>query len=196
MNQIEERILRDGLNDPAHQEWDKRMDLSTTAKGRMKLAIDGCECEPHEHHKILAHFMVNEICHVGMISSRLRIYSPPFKVGYMRECGKMIVETYQDEKGNLFYEILLRNETDLLPIVQENLYGESVDPWHPFYRYHNIILQADLAVPFLKELIFHGFFTQIALMTTASDALGEITTHDLLSEKSQLIAFREWSLKV
>lgn len=197
MNRIEEQILQDGLNDPGHAEWMKRMDLQATVRGRMKVAIDGCECEQQEYHKILAQFIVNEIMHVGMISSRLRIYSPPFTVGYMMECGKMIVETYQNtEKGNLFYEILLKKETDFSQIVQENLYGEDIDPWHPFYRYHNIILQANLAVPFLKELVFYGCFTQIALMTTASDALGEITAHDLLSEKSQLVSFRTWSLNV
>lgn len=188
LSEREEQMVQDFLNDSAGQSaWEKRFGKRGTLQGRLEFAAQ--EEGTTESHRILIRFIIEEIALHGMISARLRVYSPPF--GKM--CGQILIEAYNSDRGNLFFEIALQKTTDFLNIKMEDMGG---DTWSPFFRYHNIAMDSREAVMFLKELLFYNCFTHVFLMTTASDALGVMTTHDLISDAGEVLSFRRWSLSV
>ena len=189
LSEREEQMAQDFMNDTSarQKEWLEKTARLATLQGRLEIAAE--EAETSESHKVFARFVVGEIQEHGMISARLRVYSPPFGEMF----GQILIEVYNSDKGNLFFEMALQKTTDFLNIKMEDMGGDS---WSPFFRYHNIAMDSKVAVKFLKELLFYNCFTHVFLMTTASDALGVMTTHDLISDAGEVLSFRRWSLSV
>ena len=168
----------------------RQSELLGTPQGRLTLAFEKYGAGGHDRGLVLARFVTREIsCEHGMMSARLRVYSPPLDEMW----GRILVEEYNRAEGNLFFEIEIRKETDFSSMVMDDM---GSDAWTPFFRYHELFLSPADARSFLKELVFCGCFCRTFFMTTPSDALNDLTTQDLLSEKGQMLSFRAWSQTV
>lgn len=189
LNEREEQMAQDFMNDTSarHKEWLEKTARFATLQGRLEIAAE--EAETSENHKIFARFIVGEIQEHGMMVARVAVYSPLFE----DMSGRLLIEVYSKNAGKLFFEITLGSTTDFSGMAIEDL---GSDPWNPFFRYHKISITSNEALLLLKELLFHRCFTHSFLMTTASGALGLMTTHELISDAGQVLSFRECVLKV
>ena len=189
LSEREEQMAQDFMNDRSarQKEWLEKTARLATLQGRLEIAAE--EAETLESHKVFARFIVGEIQEHGMMVARVAVYSPIFE----EMSGKLLIEVYSKNAGKLFFELTLGSTTDFSSMAMDDL---GSDPWNPFFRYHKIDMNGDQALLLLKELLFHRCFTHSFLMTTASDALGVMTTHELTSDAGEVLSFRRWSLSV
>ena len=81
----------------------------------------------------------------GMMSARLRVYSPPLDEMW----GRILVEEYNRAEGNLFFEIEIRKKTDFSSMVIDNM---GSDVWMLFFRYR----ERTFLTPAKKVLFWQG----------------------------------------
>ena len=108
--------------------------------------------------------------------------------------GKIIIEivsrnTSWDQVEDCF-ELQLARKTRLQDVKVDYLERKDLAANDDIFRYYNMFISWDDAIPLVQRVLFCSLFRQRFLMTTASRNLGSITTHRFLSSMGQVFSFR------
>lgn len=207
---IANRIKEKTMNTTEHDHQAEYLDTSDNSENIRHFFENYAECTEHVRHYnceadmiynayersngaadyiVLRYYidMVLDYYMVGM--SHLVVYMPEM-FGPRKFKGKIIIETYSG--CQFYFEIQLARQSDFTKIKKTDLGNDPCegDPWHRIFRFHNIVLAKEQAIPFVQELLFLDLFRQRSLITIDPDVMGSMTAQQLRAGSGQVLSFR------
>ena len=127
------------------------------------------------------------------------VFMPDFGVNWRPTLkGKLIIEVVahhsaNDRQGDVF-EFQIARKTNLMDVRMDGISRNPNSPNDNMYRYYNMKLAWEDAMPLAQRVLFSQLFRQRFLMTTSPAALGGVTAKRFLPHTGQVYAFRSCAL--